>query len=298
MKKFVMLRSDILEDDIRYLELDELPSEFRFYDKNRVYVRGLNLLEIEALSQYTDIDINKDINQLVTIYKDVIKGIDIYDLEFIDFLMLVAISSVLTTNSMNWETELTCINLVPNTEKDKIDNEIKELKNKLRELTKEEEIEEIQNKIIELEEKKKELDDYVECGNILPPITLEDFEFKEPKQKDYIIKDNYKFGPVFIKDLVEFQQFDVKKYFPNIFKLKPDFDKEYLLPILYLKEVNGKTDIISKIKEVLINPNLLIELKNMENIFEIEQEPIIKICDKCGYENKIYIGLQNIKVYP
>lgn len=89
-----------------YLLVDALPTGFRSYTTNKIYVRGLFLDELLSLSKLT----TYNLKTLVTIFEDVIHGIDIDDLELTDFLTLVSISSLYTLTDVGWNVGLNCSN--------------------------------------------------------------------------------------------------------------------------------------------------------------------------------------------
>lgn len=91
-----------------YIAIDELPSGFRSYETNVVYVRGLFYEEVLALAKYVGDTPNPSLLQLSAIYSDVIKGIDINDLELIDFTTLIAVSSIWTSDDFGWSPNLSC----------------------------------------------------------------------------------------------------------------------------------------------------------------------------------------------
>lgn len=95
-----------------YLVLEQLPSDFRSYDVKEVYVRGLFYGETLALSKYVGNIKKPNFTQLSSIYEDVISGIEIKDLELIDFIILMTISSIWTVDDFGWSPNIRCANTV------------------------------------------------------------------------------------------------------------------------------------------------------------------------------------------
>lgn len=103
--------------EANYAALTELPSGFRMLpelDPKLILVRGLYFIESLALAKFIDRS-DKSINypQLYNIYKDVIKFPDgspyeLLDLELVDFLTLMIISSLHTTTDFHWDLSIRC----------------------------------------------------------------------------------------------------------------------------------------------------------------------------------------------
>lgn len=99
--------SDKTGDSSGYMLITELPTGFRSYDVSQVWVRGLFYEEATSLSKYVS-DHSKDFLTLYNIYSDVIKGIDILDLELVDFTILMILSSIHTVKDFGWIPNLDC----------------------------------------------------------------------------------------------------------------------------------------------------------------------------------------------
>lgn len=110
-KELVSEKSEMQCD---YLVLDQLPSDFRSYDVNEIYVRGLFYGETLALSKYVGNIKKPNFTQLASIYDDVIRGVDIKKLELIDFIVLMTISSIWTVDDFGWSPNIRCANTVEN----------------------------------------------------------------------------------------------------------------------------------------------------------------------------------------
>lgn len=95
-------------DSCDYLVVDQLPTKFRSYDVDQILVRGLFYEESLALSRYVGSTSKTNYSQLVVIYEDVIKGIDILDLELVDFIILMIISSIWTVDDFGWDPNIRC----------------------------------------------------------------------------------------------------------------------------------------------------------------------------------------------
>lgn len=101
--------------DHRYTVISELPTGLRYSGKtiSNIYVRDLMFDEIKALSLYLSKEY--DLNQLVSIYSDIIKvttldgeQFDLMDLELVDFHYMVIVSSILTDSEAAWNITRDC----------------------------------------------------------------------------------------------------------------------------------------------------------------------------------------------
>jgi hypothetical protein len=89
----------------KYIVITELPTYFRQYDFDKVFVRGLYFEEAKALSKLVDA-YGKEIplNKLALLYEDVIRMETgtLYDLEISDFFALQTISTLNTVEGFGW----------------------------------------------------------------------------------------------------------------------------------------------------------------------------------------------------
>lgn len=109
MSEVKSLKSDLSGDLSDYLIAKHLPSNFRSYgDIKELYVRGLYYTETLSLAKYVDPNTTLDFAQLAILYKDVIKGIDIRDLEPRDFIILMTVSSIWTQRDHGWIPNVPC----------------------------------------------------------------------------------------------------------------------------------------------------------------------------------------------
>ena len=96
-----------------YQLITQLPSAFRSYKFDKVYVRGLYYDEAISLTRFVDSGFNYE--QLAMVYEDVIRfpidSFSLMDLELVDFLSLIAVSSVWTAKNHSWATGFPCKNL-------------------------------------------------------------------------------------------------------------------------------------------------------------------------------------------
>jgi len=299
-KELQTITKEINGIPLEYTKITELPTYFRFYPFKEVYVRGLNLLESEALSKYIDEtkDIDKNLEELVRIYKDVIliENGSIEDLEIIDFLTLCMFSSTLTINDFaGGYTNIECQNIVPNIKREEILFKIEEKKKQLKDIKNKEELDKLAEEIAELEKQYKNEEPYVKCGTkIQSPITLFDFEFTEPIVKDFeeieFKGQKLKLGPLTVKDIIEIEKFKESKNLSD-----PQIRALYLSALIK----NLDKSLEEKMNFVLYSPlSLSKKLVEWEEKLVIDNKPIIKICPKCSHQNKVYVGLLDIKVYP
>lgn len=97
-----------------YQVIDKLPSNFRSYDFKTVSVRGLYFIESLSLARYLGTQTGDiDYPQLANIYADVIRlpnNHSIMELELVDFITLVSISSILSMENFSWNPNLPCSN--------------------------------------------------------------------------------------------------------------------------------------------------------------------------------------------
>lgn len=108
--KFVK-KTDSTGRTVDYVVVDKLPSHFRSYPHiEQVFVRGLNLSEALQMSKLIDTTakLQDIIPDLANIYSETIKGIDIYDLELVDFTILNIISSIWTVDGFGWSPNIPC----------------------------------------------------------------------------------------------------------------------------------------------------------------------------------------------
>jgi len=282
--------------ELEYLEVMELPSNFRTYDIDKVYVRGLNLRESEALSKYVAKN-EDDYYELAKIYKSVIRGVDVYDLEMVDFLALVALSSTLTVDNFSAGRlpKVRCVNTVPNPRIKEIKEEINKKEEDLKKLTEKEEIDSLMEEIVNLEIELRAIPEMARCEGILEsPITIYDFDFTEPELLEVKVlsvgKMTATVTPQFVKDRIE-----VDKY-TNGKQLSETEEKiVYLASMLKIQDF----DLEKKIRFLEEAPvSFYEELIRLEKKYSTEIKPIIKPCPKCFYKNRVFISLDRIKVYP
>lgn len=114
MKEYTVdkIKSKNANGERSYLLVDFLPTRFRSYgDIKSVHVRGLFFDESLAISKFAS-DVNlqdrKGYAQLASIYSDAISGIDVKELEVVDFAFLMTLSSIWTVNKFEWRTDLAC----------------------------------------------------------------------------------------------------------------------------------------------------------------------------------------------
>ena len=116
--RYKQYHSEVSGENSDYLLIDMLPTGFRSYKSKEIYVRGLYFEESLSMSKYVG-DIPEDevnYSQLVSIFSDCIKGIDILDLEPIDLKTLMVISSIWTIDEFGWTPNVSCPHTVPNPE--------------------------------------------------------------------------------------------------------------------------------------------------------------------------------------
>ncbi len=109
MKEMVSSKSDL---SANYIVINQLPTLFRSYGFDKVYVRGLYFEEAKNLSKLVD-TYGADIpmERLASVYEDVIRmegGFSLYDLEMPDFFALQTISTLNTVEGFGWIPDLPC----------------------------------------------------------------------------------------------------------------------------------------------------------------------------------------------
>ena len=297
-------KSNKSERDYKYLVIDQLPSGFRNYDVDVVFVRGLLWEESIAISKFIG-ENNSNFKQLVNIYKDIIQGIDIEDLEIPDFIVLLTISTIYTLKDFGWVPNVRCSHIVKNPEIKKIENKIKENYKKINDLENKNEdqdqdqknnkIKELKLKIKNLENELELLPDEVQCNGIIKDkITLDDLEFVESKIKKlpipiYINEKEFLIGPLTVKDQIMIEDYKVKNKVDEIEEtilnyavlIKNDIDLKEKINLLKYCEV-------SDIKQI----------SQIENDLYIDIKPVKKKCPKCGKINNIEITLDQIRAFP
>jgi hypothetical protein len=291
-----------------YLVIDNLPSNFRSYKINNIYIRGLYYIESEAIAKFTSQkrNIKNDLDQLMVIYKDTIKGIKIEELEYMDFLLLMVMIGTMTVTEFGWIPDLKCVNIVDNPKipeiKKEIDKAVELLSNPE---IKDEEIPQLEQIITELHQRLEEEPKEDVCNTkINTPITLDDFDFGEPVKIGIPVKlSELKITPIKVKDVLKINKFKNSDQYTK-FKEKVEvygLDEKTMDRVLLLSSLieNDKWSVKQKAERILkLTPKEMQKLYEIEQKFTIKQKPIIKKCPKCGYPNKIKITLEQIKVYP
>lgn len=103
--------SSVSGDQCDYLVISELPTKFRSYgDVRELYIRGLFYEESLALSRYVGSGSAIPYAQLASIYSDVIRGVNVNDLEIVDFTVAMIISSIWTVDDYGWDPNIRCAN--------------------------------------------------------------------------------------------------------------------------------------------------------------------------------------------
>ena len=305
--KEVQLLDEISEETLDYIEINDLPSHYRCYNKQfPIYIRGLNLLESEGISKLLEdaSDIFGELPFLLRIYKNAIKcDYKLEDLEIYDFLVLTIFSSTLTVKNFGWTPNINCENIIPNDEGKKIEKEIEEITERLSdpELS-DNEISKLEEKIKELYEKKKEIPETKYCNYLLnDTINLFNLEFDEDVYTDFNIKiDGKNIKPLLVKDIINIKNFYEKEY-EYIEKLKslPYVDDKLIEKYLVLA-CFFEGDIKDNLKYLITK----IKKEELEKLIELEMKAKIKIspvqiqCPKCGHITKIKVDLFQIKAYP
>ena len=295
MDTFAHLKSEKADRLEKYLEVTELPSEFRYYNTKSIWVRGLYFSELESLSKFYDeeIEFEKQLSKLVTIFDDVIKGVDILEMEIPDFLIAVAIANLLTYDNYTLPVAGKCRNLVDNTEhKEQIKEQISKLEEEMANLDDEETINQIMQQIIELQTQLELEPPKKICNTPLAPVSLDDIEFY-PVNKDIkgdsvqIADERVQLKPILVKDVIDKQIFE---------REHKDFNEKALLLALYLDnklplDVRYKMIVTSRVEVI----NKIIDY---DKKVDIVLKPVTKRCPKCGYQNKLYLSMNTFKVLP
>ena len=104
-------KSKLTKKDHRYLVIKQLPSNFRSYDTDTVYVRGLTWGEVSSLSTIAS---NATYTDLANIYSDAIDGVEVEELELMDFIILMEISTIWTSRKNGWVPNVRCPHVIYN----------------------------------------------------------------------------------------------------------------------------------------------------------------------------------------
>ena len=309
--KEVQITDDIFEETLDYLEVEELPSNYRYYNKQfPIYIRGLNLLEAEGISKLLDTtgDIFDELPMLLRVFRNAIKSeINLEDLEIYDFLILAILSSTITVRNFGWTPNINCENIVPNPDIKKIQNEINDISEQLAnpELT-EDEIKTLEEKLIEKQKELEELPKEVECGYLLnDTINLFNLEFEEPELTEFgeitINNEKCKLKPLLVKDVLAIKQFNEKEAdFIEKIKTLPYIEDKTIEKYLILASLFEYKDLKENLKYLLnkIDKVSLEKLIDLEVKAKIKLKPISVRCKRCGHITKIYVDLFQIKAYP
>jgi hypothetical protein len=223
----------------------EVPTHFRSYPESvrKFYVRGLYYDEAINLARYVESE--QDYEQLIAIYTDVIRtdepSFTLYDLEFVDFQALMAVSSVMSARQYKWNVSLPCV-----------DPECK--------------------------------------GRVVGSIVLDDLDFDESlTDVTFPIEmtlggETHNIAPLTMRDIIAIDRL------PSELQSEASFaamikDKESTL--------NYKLDVIK-----YAMPYEVEDLKRLDDELDIDIKPITKKCKVCGKEAKIFLNLNQLKVYP
>jgi len=276
----------------KYLVINELPSGFRGYKIDTLYVRGLFFEESEALSKYVG-NHKPSYKQLVTLYRDVIQGIELEDLELPDFILLMIISSIWTVKGFGWIPNLACIHDVPNKHKATLQVNIEKLYEDM--TVPECDIVKLSEEVKKIEAELEFTPDTVKCDGILnTPIVLDDLEIKDSSIKKTPIPikiedKDYGVSGLTVGNTIEIEDF---------MELYPNENKLYVTYASLLSSVdNLSLDERLKIIKYSATPDIQ-NLKKLDEDLFIKVEPVIKHCPKCHNLLKIYIGLTKLKAYP
>lgn len=242
-----------------YMVIDQLPSGFRSYNTDKVYVRGLYFSESTSLSKYIGNSVgkgNSDPRPLINIFKDVIRGIEIEELEPSDFYVLMIISSIWTISGFGWTPNNRCTKLVKSTEDDS----------------------------------------EVVCGGSLSSkIVLDDLDFIDPAITEsnipvMINNAEYLCSPLTIGRKVQSL---------NYSESHPEEDSIYSQYASLIKKVDADLSHEELIKVIKFSAREeVLQISQLDSEFRIKIHPIIKKCANCGGEIKIALNLEDMRSYP
>lgn len=101
------LISNVSGSTANYSVVDLLPTGFRSYDVKELYVRGLYFDESLTMAQLVG-GFDAKWRDLINIYSDAIRGIDLRKLEPIDLVILIQFSSIYTVSKNGWVVNMKC----------------------------------------------------------------------------------------------------------------------------------------------------------------------------------------------
>jgi len=315
--KFMNCKKVELNEDenlLEYMEIDEIPSKFRYIDKCLFYVRGLNILEVEALNRkITDgfFDIKRDLPFLVKLYKNVIKTdtkIDLKEIEIVDFLSLVAVSSTLTMEKFGWNANITCKNIIPNPDIENIKEELNKITEQLSDPeTPDDKLEELRNNYQELEQVIPTLEEKVICNtDIKQFIHIGNLQFKrdELNSKTILLDGKegvkeYNLKPILVKDVLEIIDVEKTGYKENLIKKYDFIDSNIIEKYLSVASMVEGLSLKESFNLLLYtNQETLKEIVDYEKSSKVTIQPLEIKCPKCGHINKVYLDIIDIKVFP
>jgi hypothetical protein len=295
-----------IEKEILYDILEDLPSGKRSYpDIGKVYIRGLFYGEVLELSRIT----SDSLEDSIKIYKDAIKfeneKYKLEDLELVDYILVTAISNIMTTKDFNWYPDFICSNIIRNpkitqleNQKEEFETVLKELKELLQKEEDEVEKEKIEKDIKKISEELKKIkdkienfdeDEYVPCNTpVTTPINLDSFEI-EIKDPNIIFPVYYKMGEVELelKALSVQDQIELEKV--------NNLNEDIATLAKHIKNMPFE-DAYKFLK--ISMPYEIEDLKNYIDRFDISLKPILTRCPRCGKEYELLIDLKDIKVLP
>jgi len=274
----------------KYLLVDELPSNFRSYPTDEIYVRGLFFEESENLAKYVGDTAQEQVSYkiLKNIYADVIQGVDVGDLELPDFQILMIISSIWTIRGYGWVPNIPCPQTVKNPYIGVLNAKIDELQ----EQHTEEPIEDFDEQVKKLYAELEVAPEFAKCEGIINrKIELDDLETYDTSKtalpKEITINENkYNIGALTVDDFIALEDY----------RDNPAYNPTYLSYAMMIKNdmtVQEKYDIIRYNEQ-----SDILQLKEIDDELYIKLKPITKQCPKCHQNCRVYIGLDKLKAYP
>lgn len=278
-------KSDVSGDDTDFLVVTDLPTGFRAIpDVEEVHVRGLFFEETLALGRYVgNLQPNQvSYRQIVKLYKDAIRGVDLLALEPVDLQVLMIISSIWTVDDFGWTPDVDCPQTLPNEERVKLANSL--------------ETDAFESEAIlqQMQEKLALMPEKIPCtGTIDDKILLDDFDFEDPKVRHLPIPikikgEDYQIGALTVGDKVRKEEF---------LELNPTVDPTVVDYASLIK--NEGMTLEDKIKVVRFgDTKSVMAIKDLDSEMLINIKPLKKKCNSCHKASKVYIGLDELKAYP
>lgn len=239
----------------------QLPSGMRSYPRDTtISIRGLLFSETKKCSRLLN---KNDIEELAHLYKDVVKGIDILDLELVDFSLLLILSSTWTVDNFSWNPTILCNNL-HNGEVCGGDSLARPV-------------------IID----DLDFDESTWCLGSRVPISINNGT------------EGWAFAPVTVRRKIELEKYLDSLNIDDPEELEDAIDYAKLASLIIPADGSQNPKIEDRIKLIEnSNRNEIEDLSKIDSEMLIRINPVVSTCKKCGNEVRIQVDIDNLRRVP